>query len=48
MTTHKKHYSRQPARRQSNGFNTDKLMDTTIKVVEIGAVTSVAVALLKR
>ena len=51
MTTHKRqcnrqHY-RQPARRQSSGFNTNKLLDTTVKVVEIGAITSIAVALIK-
>ena len=40
MTTHKKHHSRQP----SYGFNTNKLLDTTVKIVQIGAVTTVGVA----
>jgi hypothetical protein len=40
MTTHKKHYSRQP----DYGFKTKDLMKTTVKIVEIGAVTSVGIA----
>jgi hypothetical protein len=39
MTTHKKHY-RQP----DYGFNTKDILKTTVKVVEIGAVTSVGIA----
>jgi len=40
MTTHKKYSQRQP----DYGFNTKNILDTTVKVVQIGAVTTVGVA----
>jgi hypothetical protein len=43
MTTHKKCSNRYP----TYGFNTDKLLDTTVKVVELGVISNVAVAVLK-
>ena len=48
MTTRKRQCNRQHYRQPTYGFNTNKVLDTTVKIVEIGAVTSVAVALLKR
>jgi hypothetical protein len=43
MTSHKgKHYSRQP----DYGFKTKDILNTTVKVVEIGAVTSIGIAVI--
>jgi hypothetical protein len=40
MTTHKKHYHRQP----NYGVNIKPVMDTTLKFVEVGAATTVGVS----
>jgi hypothetical protein len=38
--THKKHYTRS----SNYGFNTNDMLKTTVKVAEIGAVTSLGIA----